>query len=261
MPVYKRPQELSTAPGGRFSDLDPWLSRSRVLDHYANKKSRTNYIEGNQIDGKFHELDACRPRSCCTNTSIWSLFSAAAAAALIKQHGHFMPLPIGETLSSTPFFGVWSSKWTVQGFAIPPLSICCYFRFKRKAPAQKKSHQIPSNVIGELPIKITGWLFDIMGSVHPAYMKLIIGTIFKLSEWVSTRLPVTFKLTFRQINGWLFAKPRHIDMWNLDFPHSTKEQKLPNMDRVLRASSLGWNLRIKEGEHCEEYCIHIYIIK
>jgi hypothetical protein len=33
------------------------------------------------------------------------------------------------------------------------------------------------------------------------------------------------------------------------------------MDRVLRASSLGWNLRIKEGEHCEEYCIHIYIIK
>ena len=143
MPVYKRPQELSTAPGGRFSDLDPWLSRLRVLDHYANKKSRTNYIEGNQIDGKFHELDACRPRSCCTNTSIWSLFSAAAAAALIKQHGHFMPLPIGETLSSTPFFGVWSSKWTVQGFAIPPLSICCYFRFKRKAPAQKKSHQIP----------------------------------------------------------------------------------------------------------------------
>ena len=83
----------------------------------------------------------------------------------------------------------------------------------QKESSRTKEIPANSNVTGELPIKITGWLFDIMGSGHPAYMKLIMGTTFKLSEWVSTRPPVTFKLTFRPKKCWLFAKPRHIDIW------------------------------------------------
>ena len=167
--------------------------------------------------------------------------------------------PIGETLSSTPFFGVWSSKWTVQGICHPAAFNLLLFPLQKESSRTK---EIPPNSIQchRGTANQNHWMIIwYHGICPPSLHEIDHRHDFQIIRMgIHTSPGDILSWHFCQINGWLFAKPRHIDMWNLDFPHSTKEQKLPNMDRVLRASSLGMKSEV-QGRGTLRRILHIYI--